>query len=71
MSGIKASDWQQQMDFMRSRYDEYGVWVMLSANETHVVGRRPRASARLFSWREWLSMPAHETNPISVAIGMK
>lgn len=70
MSDIKATDWQQQMDFVSSRFDKYGVWVMISSNQSHVVARRPRAMAHLFTWREWLSMPAHEENPISVAIGM-
>lgn len=71
MSGLEARDWQQQADFIQRRFDSNGVWIFDGAGDGFVVARRPRCALHVFTWREWLSMPAHEENPVSIAIRAK
>jgi hypothetical protein len=55
-------------DFVGTRFDEYGPWVLLSATKEGVTARRPRAGTKWFTWREWWEMPAHEENSLQAAL---
>lgn len=56
------------VDFVSTRFDEFGAWQLISATKEGVTARRSRCVPRFFCWKDWFAMPAHHENSLQALI---